>query len=57
VAIRAKELEVLEPVVVRVAVYVVKLERDRRAEPILETTDVAPEDLRAGGEQPRLDVC
>src|SRR4051812_6088122 len=55
-AVRAEQLEVLEPVVVAIAIHVVQLERDRETAPCGESAFLASLSLDSGRDQPKLDV-
>jgi hypothetical protein len=55
-AIRAQELQVLEPVVVAVAVYMMKLKRQRTSAPLAQSASLASRVLECGVEQPQFDV-
>src|SRR3712207_3958428 len=56
VAVRAEQLEVLEPVVVAVPVDVVERHAQRRAAPLLEAAALAPVLLEPQAEEPPLHV-
>jgi hypothetical protein len=56
VAVRAQDTDVLDPVVGRISIYVVELERNGLPTPRRETAVLTERALDSGANQPRLEI-